>query len=334
MMRTPLLKNDNDTADSKPHPSDELMKVSSFGPLEESNCNLCGAAESSPVVVQHWFAEDFVVVRCDGCGMIRTNPRPSSEWKARFYDPECNDLAKTVGRDFIFAPDPDRLPSYRRLLRFITDRVHPGGRLIDIGAASGIFTKMASDAGFDAVACDYSQDALAYAEEHYKIATLQSTAEHIDADDESFDIVTILHTVEHLSDPQRTLKELYRILKPGGMIFLETPNYLLHYLMQTKFRFLLPLYKWLTKCEHGLPWVPFDHYYHWTPRHLCRALRQAGFDEARSHHILGYRSNTKPNFVFWCAYMGYDCFAQLVHLLTFRRWDLRLVLLASGRKLA
>lgn len=333
MIRTYLLKNANGSTAVELHPSDALMKVPSFGPLEKSNCNLCGNAETSLVVVQHWFAEDFSVVRCGGCGMIRTNPRPTSEWKTRFYDPKCNDFARQrMGRDFIYAPAPDRLPSYQRILRFITSHTQPGSRLIDIGAASGVFAKMASDAGFDAVACDYSEDALSYAEEHYNIATIRSPAENIDTPDNSFDIITILHTVEHLPDPQGVLKELYRILRPGGMIFLETPNYLPHYLIETRFRFLLPVYKWLTKGKHGLPWVPFDHYYHWMPKHLYRALKQAGFNEVSSQHILGYRSNTKPNFIFWCTYIAYDFFAEVVYQLTLKRWDLRLVLLASGKK--
>lgn len=96
--------------------------------------------------------------------MIRTNPRPTSEWKTRFYDPAFNGLSEKMGREFIYAPEPDRLPSYRRLLRLIMSRVSPGSRLLDVGAASCVFTGMARDAGFDAVACDYSDDALAYGE--------------------------------------------------------------------------------------------------------------------------------------------------------------------------
>ena len=326
------MANDSDNKSSKLHPSDALMKVPSFGPLEEADCSLCGSEACSPLVVQHWFAEDFVVVRCDSCGMIRTNPRPTSEWKTRFYDPAFNGLSEKMGREFIYAPEPDRLPSYRRLLRLIMSRVSPGSRLLDVGAASCVFTGMAHDAGFDAVACDYSDDALAYGREHYQVPTIQSPAENIDTEDASFDVVTIFHTIEHLPDPLAVLKELHRILKPGGMIFIETPNYLPHSLIQTKFQFLWPIYKLLTKREHGLPWVPFDHYYHWTPRHIRKALQQVGFEEARPEHILGYRSNTKPNLVFWVAYVGYDCLAQLIHWFTLGRWDLRLVLLASGRK--
>lgn len=307
------------------------MKVPSFGPLEEASCALCGDDRSTLVVVQHWFGEDFRVVRCSGCGMIRTNPRPTETWKASFYDPACNGLAEKMGRDFVYAPAPDRLPSYRRLLGLITRR-RSTGRLIDVGAASCAFAKMAADAGFDATACDYSQEALAYGAHHYGIPTLKSPAEAIDAEDESYDVVTIFHTIEHLPDPLAVLKELHRILRPGGQIFLETPNYLPHYYVQTRLRFVSAPYRWLTKREHGLPWVPFDHYYHWTPAHMHQALLKAGFQQPEALHIPGYRSNTKPNLAFWLAYVGYDSLAEAIYLSSFKKLDLRMVLLACATK--
>lgn len=314
------------------HWSDKLMKVATFGALEYADCALCDSPDYSLVVVQHWFGEDFHVVRCRHCGMIRTNPRPTSAWKANFYDPTCNGLADTMGRGFIYAPQPDRLPSYQRLLRYISRRARRGQRLVDVGAASCVFTKMALDAGFDAVACDYSQEALAYGTANYHVKTLQSPAEAIDTPDASFDVVTIFHTIEHLPEPTKVIRELYRILKPGGFVLIETPNYAPHFLVQTKFKFMWPLYKFLTKRPDGLPWVPFDHYYHWTPQHLTSALREAGFRRASAHHILGYRSNTKPNLLFGCAYNAFDALAQLLYWVTFTRIDLRLVLLASGYK--
>lgn len=313
------------------HPTDQLMKVKSFGPLEDAPCGLCGSPESILVVVQHQFGEDFHVVQCKKCGMIRTNPRPTPEWKSHFYDPQYNSLPEKFGRDFIYAPEKDRLPSYRRLLRFVQERMKAGGKLIDVGAASGDFVKMAVDEGIDAIACDYSREALAYAEKHYKLKTLQSPAEKIDAPDESFDVVTMFHTIEHLPDPVGVLREMHRILRPEGLILLETPNYSPHFAMQTRLKSVFPIYKLLTKRDE-LPWVPFDHYYHWTPALLRRAMEQAGFRDCRSEHILGYRSNTKPNAAFWAAYVCYDIMAQFVHMATGGRGDFRPVQLATGRK--
>src|SRR6266849_1595501 len=79
------------------HPNDRFMKVPSFGPLEYADCGLCGSPETTLVAIQHVFGEDFHVVRCAQCGLIRTNPRPTAEWKAHFYDPRCNAYAESRG---------------------------------------------------------------------------------------------------------------------------------------------------------------------------------------------------------------------------------------------
>ena len=207
----------------------------------------------------------------------------------------------------------------------------PGDRLLDVGAASGAFVKMAADAGIDAVACDYSQEALDHCREELGLETLRSPAESIDAPDQSFDFVTMFHTIEHLPDPLQVMREMHRVLRPGGTFFLETPNYAMHRLMQTSWRALFPLYRALTKRD-GLPWVPFDHYYHWTPSLMRRALKDAGFHDVESHHFLGYRSDVQPNPLFGAVYVTYDVFAAVVNGASAGRWDLRPVLLATGRK--
>ena len=329
--------NDGDADECHAETCSRRCRDRSHGPVDESGflwspgacpLRLCGSAEEELVVVQHLFREDFRVVRCTTCGLIRTNPRPTPEWKARFYDPQYNALPEQHGRDFIYAPEDDRWPSYRRLLRFVQRRLPPGGTLLDVGAASGVFVKMAVDVGIDAVACDFSHEALAYAREHFQLRTLACPAEAIDAPNDSYDVVTMFHTIEHLPDPLQVLREMRRVLKPGGFLFLETPNYALHYFAETRMRLLFPLYRLLTKRD-GMPWVPFDHYYHWTPPMLRRALRDAGFRDARSHHIMGYRSNSKPNALFWMAYILYDLGAQSGWLLSGGRVDFRLVQLSN-----
>ena len=92
------------------HAGDRFMKVDSFGELERADCALCGSPDTELLVVQHRFGEDFHVVECAGCGLIRTNPRPTAEWKEHFYDPRFNALPEQHGRDFVYAVEDKRLP--------------------------------------------------------------------------------------------------------------------------------------------------------------------------------------------------------------------------------
>jgi 2-polyprenyl-3-methyl-5-hydroxy-6-metoxy-1,4-benzoquinol methylase len=307
------------------------MKVPSFGPLEDADCGMCGESKWKLVTRQRLFGEDFQVVRCVGCGLMRTNPRPSPQWKANFYDPRCNRIAEQNGRDFIYDPALDRVYGYRRLLALLKEHVPANARLLDVGCAAGLFVKEARDHGFDATGCDYSARAVAYGKERFAVELIHSAAEAIDAADNSFDVVTILHVFEHLPDPMSVLKELRRVLKMGGLLLLETVNYRAHYEMEKHLRFCIPIYNLITK-RSGLPWFPFDHLYHWSPATLETAMKEAGFVDVKLNHLKGYRSEMKPNTGFTLAYAMSEAVAQMLYTISGGQWDFWPVLLATGTK--
>lgn|GEM_PF-1154618 len=307
------------------------MLIPSFGELETAPCALCASPQSTPVAEQFWFGQLFQIVRCSDCGLMRTNPRPTTQWKRNFYDPQCNGYAASRGRDFIYAPDETRIPGYEKLLNLLKKNALPGSTLLDVGCASGFFVKLARDAGFDARGCDYSAEAVAYGRKHFDVEIIQSPAEAIDAPDNSFDIVTILHVIEHLSDPLAAMRELHRVLKPGGLMLLETVNYHPHYLIEKNLRFLSKPYNKLTRRE-GLPWVPFDHMYHWTTDSMLKALKASGFMDVSLQHLHGYRSEQKPDRTFSFVYSACDLFAHSLNTLTRSPGKYWPVLLVIGRK--
>ena len=289
----------------------QFMKVASFGALEYADCPLCGTPDGEVVVEHHMFGEDFRVVRCTSCGLIRTNPRPTPEWKRHFYDPDCNGYAESQGRDFVYAPDPKRLPGYAQLLDLIHSYSAAGSRLLDVGCASGLFVHEAKRSGFNAVGCDYSANAVAWGRRELGVEIIWSPAEAVSSSDNEYDVVTLLHVFEHLPDPRGVLREIRRILKPGGLLVLETVNYNAHYEIEKRFRFLTPLYNHLTH-RQGLPWVPFDHLYHWSPETLRRAMQEAGYDEVDMHHLSGYRSEGKPNLFFGMVYRASELVGRAI----------------------
>jgi 2-polyprenyl-3-methyl-5-hydroxy-6-metoxy-1,4-benzoquinol methylase len=312
-------------------PAARFMKVPSFGKLESTVCGLCGGARSELVTSQHVFGENFQVVRCQDCGLIRTNPRPSEQWKENFYNPNCNGYAESQGRDFVYAPSPTRVPGYRRLLAFLVLLAPPGAKLLDVGCAAGLFVKEAIDCGFDATGCDYSENAVIYGKEHFGVHIIRSPAESINAADDTYEVVTILHVFEHLPEPMRVLRELRRVLKPGGLLLLETVNYRPHYEIERRLPFCIPIYNFLTK-RQGLPWMPFDHLYHWSADTLKEALLQAGFRDVQFNHLRGYRSEMKPNAGFAAVYSLAESVARGFMAISGGRWDFWPVLLATSTK--
>jgi ubiquinone/menaquinone biosynthesis C-methylase UbiE len=265
-----------------------FMKVPSFGPLEDAPCSLCGSSDSHLLATQSLFGEDFRIVRCNHCHLIRTNPRPTAEWKERFYDPKYNGVMETYGRDFFYLPTPEREPAYHLIMKFLSDRLPSEARLLDFGCAAGEFVKVAVEYGFDAWGCDYSEAAVAYGRKKYGLQLIQGQVESIPFDDNSFACISMLELFEHLSNPLEALKEIRRVLSPSGILFIETPNYLPYYYFERYLNFLIPLYCKVTG-KIDLPWFPFDHKYHWTEGTITKMLSRAGFVNCQTHFIKNFR---------------------------------------------
>ena len=263
-----------------------------FGPLEKVACALCGKRDLRPVVSEEWFGDTFQVVRCAHCKLMFSNPRPTPEWKRRFYDPRFNAHLADDGREFCYQPKGQGIPPDAPLWDFLRSNVPAGGRLLDVGCASGLFADACRAHGYAANGLDYSQKGPAHARREYGLDVLTADVENIPLADDSYDVITLIQVFEHFKNPIGALRELHRVLKPGGLLYIETVNYLKLYWLERYLSFLKPLYFKIRKADSPwwkdrLPWVPFDHYYHWTPRPLLAALQSAGFVEARNHYFVG-----------------------------------------------
>jgi SAM-dependent methyltransferase len=140
----------------------------------------------------------------------------------------------------------------------------PGGRLLDVGCGSGAFVRTMAELGWRAEGIDPDPAAVASA----RAAGLAVTAGTLEAIDDSehggaYDAITFSHVIEHLHDPAADLERARRLLRPGGMLWIATPN--LESLGHRRF---------------GRDWAGLD-----PPRHLVlftrasleRLLRGAGF---------------------------------------------------------
>jgi 2-polyprenyl-3-methyl-5-hydroxy-6-metoxy-1,4-benzoquinol methylase len=87
----------------------------------------------------------------------------------------------------------------------------------------------------------------------------------------SFDCVTICHVLEHVADPLAVLREVTRLLKPGGLLYVEVPNA-----------------GGLAARAFSHAWLAYDvpnHLYHFTPRTLADLARRAGLRRTAESHV-------------------------------------------------
>jgi ubiquinone/menaquinone biosynthesis C-methylase UbiE len=105
-----------------------------------------------------------------------------------------------------------------------------GKKMLDIGCGWGGFVVAGLEKGIDSWGCDVDEDVLEIARLRsnlHQVAQnfVSGTAEKLPFKDEEFDYVQSITVLEHVNDVGHAVKELVRVLKKGGMGFIQAPNY-------------------------------------------------------------------------------------------------------------
>lgn len=109
-------------------------------------------------------------------------------------------------------------------LRFMTLRNEPLGKLLDLGCGGGRLLNRMKKRGWQVEGVDFDEQACNKVTLRYGITTHVGDITQCDIATNSFDVICMSQTIEHLYDPNSTLRECLRILKPGGLLVMTTPN--------------------------------------------------------------------------------------------------------------
>lgn len=235
-------------------------------------CPLCGAAGGRTVArgrdyLIGYFQDVYEVRRCPSCQVMYTWPRPTAE-----------ELAAAYSRQGLPWHDQEPVPEGRSRLRRLLGRIAfgdlrwlpplpPGARLLDLGCGTGGFLASLRGRGWQLVGVDISEEAVWRGRQLYDLELRAGTLAEQRFPDGHFDCVCAWHVLEHLPDLQETLREIRRILRPGGWLVAAVPNA-----------------AWWGRRLFGgrwrAWWLPY-HLYHFTPAALAGVLRQAGLEPTR-----------------------------------------------------
>jgi SAM-dependent methyltransferase len=243
-------------------------------------CTICGGDDFGLVYGEcpdrlYPGPDRFDVVRCRGCGLVQTNPRPTPEAIAGYYpesyvafnqrDFHRGRLARLL-RELVCAP---------YTVRYGPERVAVppppgGGRVLDIGCGSGLLLTELARLGWevwgiepDKRAATALKDRLGLADERVVVGPAETARLPAGA----FDLVTMSHVLEHLHDPRAVLAGVHRWLRPDGLLRVWVPN--IASLESRVFRRL---------------WYPLEvprHLHHFDPRSLVHLLTESGFRPER-----------------------------------------------------
>ena len=180
--------------------------------VEITDCPLCGSRSFSHLLEGKERLlpgrESFSVVRCRCCGLCLTSPRPDLPELMRYYPASYEPWQRND--HWIYS-------IYYRLTRRLP--LQEGARVLDIGCGSGPFLSHLAKRGMEAYGCDPGASVTSP-----RIRFSKGTLEEAGYPSDFFDLAVAWHLLEHVWDPSRTLKEVFRILKKDGRFLLSVPN--------------------------------------------------------------------------------------------------------------
>lgn len=201
-------------------------------------------------------------VWCARCGLGWNRLMMTDEELAAFYAGYTKKVGSEEEDDLLFGTsDADVETLTASQARFLAAHITvPGGRVLDIGCGKGAFLKSfkAIRSGWQYVGVEPSREEAALARRDAALEIHEGMFGTVPLEPASFDLVTIMHVLEHVSRPVEVIRQMSAILKPGGLLFVEVPNTL----------DLNMFYDVLL----------FEHLYHFQPATLAWLLQREGFE--------------------------------------------------------
>jgi len=200
-------------------------------------CFVCREGTFSPYF--RLSKNNLETVRCSKCRLVVVVNSPiNPDNAAAFYSLEAfegkrdlqnTDLYEGYYRNCFIGYDPSDLTilQFKQILSDIKRIIRPNNnlKLLDIGCATGVFLDLARTNGWRAKGIEISEDLSRYARDQFGLDVKSDLYEAAFPSAE-FDAVTLLDVVEHLppSSVNDMLKEISRIVKPGGFVVIRTPS--------------------------------------------------------------------------------------------------------------
>lgn len=230
--------------------------MQNFSNISRAMC-LCRRSDFK-VYSYHTKASEFQILACRFCHLGQTFPPPLLTDEIKTYYEQRQDYHQR--REEI---DLWNIFSSRFLK--IVKKYARGKRLVDVGCNIGIFVKHAREADFEATGIDLADTPLQYG---IKSLSLDNILHYGSLKDQEFkadsiDVLTYQHCFEHLANPIEELKEVYRVLKPTGIVLIEVPRFF------SSWRFFL-----------GNRWYGFSpdqHFWQFGKRGLVNLLKRENF---------------------------------------------------------
>jgi 2-polyprenyl-3-methyl-5-hydroxy-6-metoxy-1,4-benzoquinol methylase len=186
-------------------------------------CGICGKATATRRFARNIAREggSYDLFFCHDCEIGATSPFPSSDVLSRLY--ASNNYRSDDGTRFNAVLES--LVRYftggkaRQIGKFQKSK----GSLLDIGCGRGLFLDIMKKDGWRVTGVEFNEETASYAKRAYELNIISPQA-MMALPDESFDVITLYHVLEHSQDPITVLHTCVRLLKKNGLLVIAVPN--------------------------------------------------------------------------------------------------------------
>lgn len=159
----------------------------------------------------------FDFYQCPDCGILFLDPRPND--MSPFYKGGYQSIPKNLAG----------LQATARRERYRMEAIlkyKKCGRLLEIGPWMGIFSCNAKDSGFDVTAIEMNRECVDFLNDVVGVNAIQSNdpAKTMSSMSETFDVIALWHSLEHLPEPWIVVQRAVERLAPGGVLLVAVPN--------------------------------------------------------------------------------------------------------------
>jgi 2-polyprenyl-3-methyl-5-hydroxy-6-metoxy-1,4-benzoquinol methylase len=190
--------------------------------VERIACNACCADDAREIGgVKEWHIRE-----CRRCGLVFVSPVPFFEPNRAFSEMSLSFQYTRFQRDVtpeVLRHDEDQFRRQAAIAAGIAGRPGPG-RFLDLGCGSGATVSAATRQGWDAIGIDIDPTLVEIGRRELGADLRCGTLPDPRLQSEGFDFIRLRDVIEHLPNPYDVLVEIERLLAPGGVLLVATPN--------------------------------------------------------------------------------------------------------------
>ena len=230
------------------------------------SCPICESKDINSFIIccDHSCSKhDFNLDKCNSCGFVFTNPRPTEETNGLYYKfddyiSHTNSSNGITGSIYRFV----RKLNLKRKFKVLSKH-NCGNKVLDVGCGTGFFPKYLMAKGYNVTGLEPDADARKFAVEVNKINALPLDA--LNKLESKFNCITMWHVLEHVYHLRIQLSTLTSLVAPGGIFVIALPNY-----------------KCYDAKHYGKFWAGYDvprHLYHFDEETITSLMSKYNFEK-------------------------------------------------------